>query len=97
MIANEVKSKLAIALATKLDMVEEAVECFLRAANFSAEAWVCTVAYDAVEHVILDKISTAVSGKTICKQVDEYFKARKAAGSLGQRLLCKEEFFIPIA
>lgn len=53
-IYNEVKPQVPNALAKLLDMVQEAVEQLFHTAPLSAEQGIRTVAYDTVEHVVLD-------------------------------------------
>lgn len=71
MIADEVKSQGANALATTLHMREEAVAQLFCATNLSAKGDICTVVDYAAERIIIDQIRTAMLGETIDKHFDE--------------------------
>lgn len=53
--------------------------------------------YDAVKHVGLDQVRTAVVGDTINKRVVQYVEANKPAETLAKRLLCNDDIPAPIA
>lgn len=83
-IADEVKSQVANPLAATVELVKEAVEQLFRAITNNAQCGVHTVVYDALKHVICDRIRTAALGETIEEHMGKYFKNAKAAGALGK-------------
>lgn len=83
-IPEEVGSQGANTLATISDMVKEAVEQLLRAVSIKVQVGISSEMYNAVEHVVLDHIRTAVLGATINNPVDQYLKGCKRRQSSRQ-------------
>lgn len=77
LIADEVMSQVANALARPPGMVEGAVEKLFSTATLSVQGGVGTVVHETLEHVILDQIRMNVLGDTICKHAFQYFRANK--------------------
>lgn len=94
-IANEVKSQVSHVLATSPDKAE-AVEKLFRAVTLNDQGETGVVGYDAVKHVSLDQIRTAVIVETTDTHVDQYFETDKAVEALGKKLLHNDEFLAPI-
>lgn len=63
-------------------MVDEAFEQISQAATLSAQVIIRIVMYNALKHVVLDKIRTAMPGETVNKHVDQNVEAHKNAKAL---------------
>lgn len=56
-----------------------------------------TILYDAVEHVIFDRVCRGLLGEILDNPIVEYFQAGNAEGALCNRLLLTDTFLTPIA
>lgn len=53
--------------------------------------------YYAVEHVIFNRIKTAVLGEIITKHFDQFLESGKAAEALVKKSLINDKSFAPVA
>lgn len=95
-IADEVMSKVENALEAVQHMWAAAAEQFICEATLSTEGGVCSVVYDAMEHVILDQMRTAVFGKRINNHVDKHFQAGNSIEAYCRKWLPNYKLLAPI-
>lgn len=69
-ISDKVKFEVTMSLTGILDMMEGPVEQLFRADILTASRRMSTLMYNALEHVFVDQVGTAVLGETISKQID---------------------------